>query len=81
MKHYDTCTQPLGLLSQPFLQLVFILITLKHGLSRIIKRMGRLILTAFIFHLTQPGGMFEGCVCICTHDEYHAIECLETLEA
>ncbi len=58
-----------------------ILITLKHGLSRIIKRMGRLILTAFIFHLTQPGGIFGGCVSIRMHDEYYAIECLETLEA
>lgn len=60
MKHYDTCTQPLGLLSQPFSALGVILITLKHGLSRIIKRTGRQILTAFIFHLTQPGGIFEG---------------------
>lgn len=53
------------------------LITLKHGLSRIIKGIGKLILTAFIFHLTQPGGIFV----FHTHAEYYAIECLETLEA
>lgn len=65
----------------------FILITLKHGLCRIIERTGGIILTAFIFHLTQAGGIFEGClysVRVCLHacmQKYHDIECPETLGA